>query len=128
MGVSTIDLTAENFEPTVKKDGIVFIDFWAPWCGPCRSFAPVYEQSASKHSDVTFAKVNTDEQQELAAAFEIRGIPTLAVFRDGVLLFKQAGALPAAALEDLVTQAQKLDMDQVRKEIAAAKAKQPPPS
>lgn len=118
MGAATVDLTAQTFQETVQKEGIVFIDFWAAWCGPCRAFAPIYEAAAAKHTDVVFAKVNTDEQQELAAAFNIRGIPTLAVFRDGILLFAQAGALPADALEDLLRQAKALDMDQIRKEIA----------
>jgi thioredoxin 1 len=122
MGVTTKDITKDNFKETVDK-GIVFIDFWAEWCGPCRAFAPVYESVAVKNTDVTFAKVNTEEQQELAGAFEIRGIPTLMVFRDGILLFSQAGALPAAALEDLVKQVKGLDMDQVRKEIAEEEKK-----
>src|SRR5690606_263885 len=104
------ELTTKNFEASVKKDGIVFVDFWAPWCGPCRVFAPVFEGAAAQHPDITFAKVNTDEQQELAGAFSIRGIPTLMVFRDGILLFSQAGALPAAALEDLIRQVRALDM------------------
>ena len=119
MGTGTLELTSTNFKETVQKDGIVFIDFWAPWCGPCKAFGPVYESAADKHEDITFAKVNTDEHQELAAAFEIKGIPTLMVFRDGILLFSQAGALPPAALEDLAKQVRTLDMTRVREEIEA---------
>ena len=111
MSASTLELTTANFKQTVQKDGIVFIDFWAPWCGPCKSFAPIYEAAAAKNADITFAKVNTDENQDLASAFEIRGIPTLMVFRDGILLFSQAGALPAAALEDITQQVKGLDME-----------------
>ena len=124
MGAHTVDLTKEKFKDTVQKQGIVLIDFWAEWCGPCRMFAPIYDGVAAKHPDITFAKVDTEDQQELAGAFEIRGIPTLMVFRDGVLLFSQAGALPANALEEIITQVRKLDMDQVRKEIAEEEAKE----
>jgi thioredoxin 1 len=124
MGAHTVDLTRDSFKDTVSKPGIVLIDFWAEWCGPCKMFAPVYEGVAAKHAEITFAKVDTEAQQELAAAFEIRGIPTLMVFRDGVLLFAQAGALPAAALEEIIGQVQKLDMEQVRKEIAEEEKKE----
>jgi|SRR5579871_2681704 len=119
MGDTTVEVTAETLKATVDKGGIVLVDFWAPWCGPCRSFAPIYEAAAGKHPEITFAKVNTDENQQLAAAFEIRGIPTLIAFREKVLLFAQAGAVPGPMLEDLIREVQGLDMDQVRQEMAA---------
>jgi thioredoxin 1 len=114
----TVDVTEETFKETVEKDGIVLIDWWAPWCGPCRAFAPTYEKVAGKHPDLTFAKVNTEEQQGLAAAFEIRSIPTLMILRDRVMLFSQPGMLPEPALEDLIRQVRALDMDDVRAQIA----------
>ena len=117
--MATIDLTKDNFEQTVNDHPIVIIDFWAPWCGPCRGFAPVFEKASEAHPDVVFAKVNSDEQQELAGAFNIRSIPTLMVFREKVVLFQQAGALPGKALEQVLAQAKTLDMVKVHQEIAA---------
>src|SRR5258705_1658654 len=116
----TVDLTKDNFEQTINGNPIVILDFWAPWCGPCRGFAAVFEKASESHPDVVFAKVNSDEQQELAAAFNIRSIPTLLVFREKVIRFQQAGALPGQALEQVLTQAKSLDMAKVHAEIAAA--------
>ena len=120
--MATVELTKDNFEQTVNGNPIVIIDFWAPWCGPCRGFAPVFEKASESHPDVVFAKVNSDEQQELAGAFNIRSIPTLMVFREKVVLFQQAGALPGQALEQVLTQAKSLDMAKVHAEIAAQSA------
>jgi thioredoxin len=116
--MATVELTKENFEQVVTANPMVVVDFWAPWCGPCKGFAPVFEGASEQHQDVVFAKVNTDDEQEIAGAFGIRSIPTLMVFREKVLLFQQAGALPASALEQVLEQAKSLDMKQVHEEIA----------
>lgn len=115
--MATIELTKESFEKTVTENQMVIVDFWAPWCAPCKSFAPVYEKASDSHPDVVFAKVNTDVEQELAGAFGIRSIPTLMVFREQVILFQQAGALPGTALEQVISQAKELDMAKIREEI-----------
>lgn len=123
--MAAVEITKDNFKETVSKEGIVILDWWASWCGPCRAFAPTFEQASTKHPDIVFGKIDTDAQQELSGAFEIRSIPTLMVFRDGILLFEQPGALPAAALEDLLKQVKALDMEQVRKEVAAKRGEPP---
>jgi len=115
--VATVEVTQENFEEIVAGNGMVVVDFWAPWCGPCRSFAPAYEAASEKFPDVVFAKVNTEEQQALAGYFQIRSIPTLMIFREKIIIFSQPGALPGAALEQVVEKAKVLDMDEVRREI-----------
>jgi thioredoxin 1 len=122
--MATLELTKDNFEQTVNGNPIVIVDFWAPWCGPCRGFAPVFEKASEAHPDVVFAKVNSDEQQELAGAFNIRSIPTLMVFREKVILFQQAGALPGQALDQVLAQAKTLDMAKVHEEIAQQQQQQ----
>jgi thioredoxin 1 len=116
--MSTVDLTLETFDDTIRENEMVFVDFWAEWCGPCRAFAPTYSAAADDNPDVVFAKVDTEDQQQLAGAFGIRSIPTLMVFRDQVLLYSEPGALPRAALDDLLGQVRDLDMDDVRRQIA----------
>ncbi len=125
--MATVELTKENFEKVITDSSMVIVDFWAPWCGPCRGFAPVYEKAAETHADVVFGKINTDQEQELAGAFGIRSIPTLMVFREKVVLFQQAGALPASALEQVITQAKALDMAKVHQEIAERDRQEAPP-
>lgn len=116
--MATVELTATNFDEVTGRDGIVLVDFWAGWCGPCLRFAPVYERASAKHTDITFGKVDTEAQVDLAAQFDIRSIPTIMAVRDGVIVFAQPGALPETALESLITQVRALDMDEVREKLA----------
>jgi thioredoxin 1 len=116
--MATVDLTKDNFEQVVSGNDVVIVDFWAPWCAPCRAFAPTFEQASEQHADVVFAKVNTEVEQEVAGAFNIRSIPTLMVFREKVILYAEAGSLPASALEQVITQVKDVDMSAVHREIA----------
>jgi thioredoxin len=120
--MATLPLTEESFQPTVTQEGIVLVDFWASWCGPCRMFAPVYEKASETHEDITFASIDTEAEQLLSGALQITSIPTLMAFRDGVLVFRQAGALPAPALEELITAVRGLDMDDVKRQVAEQEA------
>ncbi|MFM1779581.1 MAG: thioredoxin [Actinomycetota bacterium] len=117
--MSTVELTLDTFEPTVMSEGITLVDFWAEWCGPCRMFGPIFEKASETHPEITFAKVDTEAEQQLAGMAGISSIPTLMIFRDGILLFNQPGALPAPALEDLIGKVKELDMDAVKAEIQA---------
>ena len=122
--MATIELTESNFEKTITSNDIVIVDFWAPWCAPCRNFAPVYESTSEKYPEIVFAKVNTEEERGLAGNFQIRSIPTLMIFREQIVIFSQPGSLPAAALEDIIGKVKALDMDMVRKEVAKQAAEQ----
>jgi thioredoxin 1 len=122
--MATIELTGENFETSVEENDVLFVDFWASWCGPCRQFAPTYEAASEAHPDLAFGSVNTEEQHALAAAAQVSSIPTLMVFREGILVFSQAGALPPPALDQLITAVRDLDMDDVRRQIAAQQPEQ----
>ena len=122
--MSTVDLTLEDFEKTIEDNGIVFVDFWADWCAPCRQFAPVYEEASDDHEDIVFGKVDTESQQQLAAMAQITSIPTLMAFRDGIAIFRQAGALPAPVFDDLIEQVRAVDMDDVRRQIKEQEEKE----
>ncbi len=122
--MATIDVTAENFNDVINKNEFVIVDFWATWCGPCKGFAPVYEELSEKYPDIVFAKVNTEDEQQLAGEFQIRSIPTLMIFREQVILFSQPGALQGSQLEQVIEQAQGLDMEDVKKDIEKQQAEE----
>jgi thioredoxin 1 len=117
--MAVVELSKENFEQAITDNPFVIVDFWAPWCGPCRSFAPVYEKVSADHDDIVFAKVNTEDEQEIAAHFQIRSIPTLMIFRDQIIIFAQPGALPEGSFRQLLEKAKELDMAEVRKQVEA---------
>ncbi|MBT3045669.1 MAG: thioredoxin [gamma proteobacterium symbiont of Ctena orbiculata] len=121
--MAVVELTKENFESTITDNDFVIVDFWAPWCGPCRSFAPTYEKVSEDHENIVFGKVNTEEEQELAMHFQVRSIPTLMIFRDNIIIFSQPGALPESAFRELLSKAGELDMDEVRAQVEAEQQK-----
>jgi thioredoxin 1 len=125
--MATVNMTAQNLDSYVDKEGIVLLDFWAAWCGPCRAFAPVFEAASDAHPDVVFGKIDTEAETELSQSFQIRAIPTLMVFRDGIIVFSHSGALPVEALDEIVTQVKQLDMEEVKKKVAEAEANEPSP-
>lgn len=120
--MATVELDKDNFEATITDNDIVIVDFWAPWCGPCKSFSPIYEKLSDKHEDIVFAKINTEDQQELGASFNIRSIPTLMIFCEQIVIFSQAGALPESAMEEIIAKVRELDMDMVRADIEKQQA------
>jgi thioredoxin len=122
--MATMEVTADNFKETIENNDIVLVDYWADWCGPCKAFGPIFEEASNKHPDIAFGKCNTEHEMELAAAFQISSIPTLMVFKEGVLVFSQPGLLPEPALEELITKVKELDMDEVRQKIAEEEKKQ----
>lgn len=122
--MATVDITGENFQDTIEKNDIVIVDFWAEWCGPCKSFSPIYDEVSNKHDDIVFAKINTEAEQELAAHFQIRSIPTLMIFREQIVLFAQPGAMTGSQLEEIIGKVHEIDMDQVRADIAKQEAEQ----
>lgn len=121
--MATVEITSKNIEHTIENNDIVILDFWATWCGPCRNFAPIFEKAANKHTDIVFGKINTEEQEELASNFGIRSIPTIAVFREQIMIYFEAGSLDTNSLEQLISQVDSLDMDKIKEEIAVQQQK-----